>query len=229
MQRTGKHGGSGGKCLRRIWNITKSIGDAGVRYLKSSGLWAIYLAHFAMNWSNYVIMNWLPTYLTQQLEVDVEGISYVALPYLANSVLNIVAGHYADSLVNRRTWSLLSVRRLMTSIGLFGPAVALLCFCAVSSFPLALFFVSCSMGFCAFNSAGHLANHADVAPQHAGITFAISNTLATIPGIICGPLTAELVSQSGNRWFPVFVLASFINATGAIIYLVHAQARQLIS
>lgn len=38
-------------------------------------------------------------------------------------------------------------------------------------------FVSISMGLCACNSAGHLSNHADVAPNHAGITFAVSNTL----------------------------------------------------
>lgn len=33
------------------------------------------------------------------------------------------------------------------------------------------------MGLCACNSAGHLSNHAEVAPNHAGITFSISNTL----------------------------------------------------
>lgn len=36
------------------------------------------------------------------------------------------------------------------------------------------------MGLCACNSAGHLANHADIAPNHAGITFAISNTIVRV-------------------------------------------------
>lgn len=35
------------------------------------------------------------------------------------------------------------------------------------------------MGMCACNSAGHLSNHADIAPNHAGVTFAISNTLVS--------------------------------------------------
>lgn len=35
------------------------------------------------------------------------------------------------------------------------------------------------MGLSASNSAGHLAAHAEVAPNHAGITFAISNTLVS--------------------------------------------------
>lgn len=41
-------------------------------------------------------------------------------------------------------------------------------------------FISISMGLCACNSAGHLSNHADIAPNHAGITFAVSNTIVII-------------------------------------------------
>ena len=40
-------------------------------------------------------------------------------------------------------------------------------------------FVSVSMGLSACNSSGHLSNHADIAPHHAGITFAVSNTLVS--------------------------------------------------
>jgi sugar phosphate permease len=114
----------------------------------------------------------------------------------------------------------------MTVIGLIGPAICLLLFCAMKSLLFAVVFVSLSMALCAFNSAGHLSNHADVAPNHAGITFAVSNTLATIPGILCGPLTAELVTQSHGRWFPVFVLAATINFVGAIIYTSQSSASQ---
>lgn len=35
------------------------------------------------------------------------------------------------------------------------------------------------MGLCACNSAGHLSNHSEVAPNHAGITFSVSNTLVS--------------------------------------------------
>lgn len=136
-----------------------------------------------------------------------------------------VAGHLADGLIARK-WTVLSVRRLMTVIGLIGPAICLLLFCAMKSLLFAVVFVSLSMALCAFNSAGHLSNHADVAPNHAGITFAVSNTLATIPGILCGPLTAELVTQSHGRWFPVFVLAATINFVGAVVYTSQSSASQ---
>ncbi|KAG8038684.1 hypothetical protein G9C98_000239 [Cotesia typhae] len=186
-------------------------------------LWSLYIAHFAMNWSNYIIMQWLPTYLSRNLSANKESISLTALPYIVNSLVGIAAGHSADNLVQKR-WPILSVRRLMTNIGLMGPGIFMLAFCAVDNLLLAVIFISISMGLCACNSAGHLSNHAEVAPNHAGMTFAISNTIATIPGILCGPVTAELVTASSGRWMPVFVLAVAINFTGAIIYQTHSSA-----
>ncbi|KAL7294169.1 sodium-dependent phosphate transport protein 1, chloroplastic-like [Trichogramma pretiosum] len=198
-----------------------------VEFISHWPLWALYIAHFSMNWSNYIIMQWLPTYLSRNLSANKESISLTAIPYIVNSLVGIMAGHSADNLIQKR-WSILSVRRLMTNIGLIGPGAFLLAFCAVDNLLLAVIFVSISMGLCACNSSGHLSNHADVAPNHAGITFAVSNTIATIPGILSGPITAELVTTSGGRWLPVFVLAAAINFTGAIIYQTHSSAQPVL-
>ncbi|KAK7492895.1 hypothetical protein BaRGS_00015842 [Batillaria attramentaria] len=191
-------------------------------------LWSVYIAHFSMNWSNYIIMQWLPTYMTRSLGASHNSIMFTAVPYLMNSLVGVVAGHFADSLISHNKWTVLSVRRLMTSVGLLGPGLFILFFSAVNNLPLAVFFVSLSLGLSACNSSGHLSNHAEVAPNHAGITFAISNTLATIPGITCGPLTAELVTQSHGRWLPVFVIAAGVNFVGAIIYLSQSAASQVL-
>lgn len=190
-------------------------------------LWSMYIAHFSMNWSTYIIMQWLPTYLTRSLGAGNHDIMFTAVPYILNSIAGVAAGHFADSLISKN-WTVLSVRRLMTCVGLLGPGLFLLFFSAVYNLPLAIIFITISMALSACNSSGHLSNHAEVAPNHAGITFAISNTLATIPGITCGPLTAELVTQSHGRWFPVFILAAAVNFVGAIIYLSQSAASQVI-
>lgn len=125
-------------------------------------LWALYIAHFAMNWSNYIIMQWLPTYLARNLSVNKESISFTAFPYIVNSLVGIgmyyltsnkkmaknwklnistVAGHSADNLIQKR-WPVLSVRRLMTNIGLIGPGAFLLAFCAVDNLLAAVMLVS---------------------------------------------------------------------------------------
>uniref|UniRef100_A0A0B7AYF6 Major facilitator superfamily (MFS) profile domain-containing protein n=1 Tax=Arion vulgaris TaxID=1028688 RepID=A0A0B7AYF6_9EUPU len=190
-------------------------------------LWSIYIAHFSMNWSNYIVMQWLPTYLSSTLGANQSHMMSTAVPYIMNSLVSVVAAHFADALIAHK-WTVLSVRRLMTSIGLLGPGLFILFFSAVYNLPLAVFFVSISLGLSACNSSGHLSNHAEVAPNHAGITFAISNTLATIPGVLCGPLTAELVTQSHGRWLPVFVIAAGVNFVGAVIYLSQSAASQVL-
>ncbi|PAA58323.1 hypothetical protein BOX15_Mlig007974g1, partial [Macrostomum lignano] len=190
-------------------------------------LWAIYIAHFTMNWSNYIIMNWLPTYLSKTLGADKNQIMFTAVPYILNSFVGIGAGYFSDALIRER-WTALSVRRLMTFVGLVGPGVLILLFAGSSSIALAVLFISLSMGLSACNSSGHLANHAEVAPGHAGITFAVSNALATIPGVLCGPLTAELVTKSGGRWFPVYILAGLMNLVGAVVYVSQSSATQLL-
>ncbi|CAF1105709.1 unnamed protein product [Rotaria sordida] len=189
---------------------TPKVGNKNYRWIEFIShwpLWAIYIAHFSMNWSSYIVMVWLPSYLTKTFDADPTNLSFTAFPYVMNCLLGVAAGHFADFLIQNR-WTLLSVRRLMTAVGLLGPGLFMLLFISVDSLFLAFVFISISMGLSACNSAGHLSNHADIAPNHAGITFAISNTLATIPGILAGPVTAELVVASHNRWFPVFILAS---------------------
>jgi len=47
------------------------------------------------------------------------------------------AGHFADKLVSKG-WNLLKVRRLMTNIGLIGPAFFLVAFCAVNNLAAAV-------------------------------------------------------------------------------------------
>jgi len=52
-------------------------------------LWSIYVAHFCMNWSNYIIMQWLPTYMARNLGANTNDIMFTAIPYLLNSVIGV--------------------------------------------------------------------------------------------------------------------------------------------
>ncbi|KAJ8040428.1 putative anion transporter 4, chloroplastic [Holothuria leucospilota] len=196
-------------------------------YISHRPLWAIYFAHFCMNTSNYIISTWLPTYLQKTLGANPHDISFTALPFIANSIVGVVAGHRADYLIAKGSWTVLSVRRLMTGIGLLGPAVFVLLFGSVSSVAVAISYISISLGLCACNSAGHLSNHGDVAPHHSGITFAVSNTLATLPGLTAGPVTAAAVDYFGT-WTPVFLAVSLVNVAGAVVYITESSASQVL-
>uniref|UniRef100_A0A914WLV3 Uncharacterized protein n=1 Tax=Plectus sambesii TaxID=2011161 RepID=A0A914WLV3_9BILA len=181
-----------------------------------------------MNWTAYVIMHWLPTYLHVYLQANPSDLSFAALPYILNSVFSIGVGHIVDNLVNRRKMTLRRARKWSTVLGLILPAIFLFFFSAVTHLYSAIILISLSMGALAFNSAGHLSNHADVSPKFAGITFAISNTIATLPGLTVGPLTAKLVIDSSGRWWPTYVLAGALNFLGAVVYANFATTKQIL-
>ncbi|VDN96461.1 unnamed protein product [Rodentolepis nana] len=195
-----------------------------VDFLTHRSLWAIYAAHFSMNWSNYIVMQWLPTYLVRSLGATNFELTLTAVPYILNSVFGISAGHLADNLVRRR-WSVLRVRQLMTSLGLIGPGFLLLMFSASTRIYLAVLLISISMGLSACNAAGHLASHSEVAPNHAGITFAVSNTLVSIP-LFCILVLIVLIYHPlafSNPFFTKASVSSFVslvtNSNSTSLYL----------
>ena len=69
-----------------------------IEFLYHWPLWAIYVAQFSMNWSNYIIMQWLPTYMSRTLGANKESISLTAMPYVVNSFVGV--GEYGDDVLH---------------------------------------------------------------------------------------------------------------------------------
>lgn len=118
-------------------NNNRSIINNCFDYFKYKQLLCIYVAHFSMNLTMYLITNWLPTYLIKIFNINDNTLSLTALPYIFNSLFGILNGHFADSLIKNK-WSILNVRRLMTSIGLLGPAFCLFIFIFTDNLLLAI-------------------------------------------------------------------------------------------
>lgn len=55
-------------------------------------------------------------------------------------------------------------------------------------------FLNCVIDFVVFS-----VNHLDVAPQHASVLMGISNTFATIPGIVSPIITGYIVTTPVSR------------------------------
>ena len=55
----------------------------------------------------------------------------------SHTIMILAAGHVADALI-ANNWTVLSVRRLMTTIGLIGPGIFMVFFSSVNNIVLAL-------------------------------------------------------------------------------------------
>ncbi len=194
--------------------------------LSKTAVWAIIINHFCSNWGFYVILTWLPTYFTQALGVDLRQVGlYAILPWLVMFVMANVAGWIADSLLQRGL-SVTFVRKLMQSIGFFGPALFLFLIGGVTSAFQAVSYMCCVLGLGAFALSGFAVNHLDIGPRYAGILLGLSNTAGTIPGIIGVTLTGYILDATGS-WSLVFSIASGLYVFGAVVWLLFATGEQV--
>lgn len=79
-----------------------------------------------------------------------------------------------------------------------------------------------------FAFSGFYVNHLDIAPPFAGILIGITNTVATLPGIISPLLTGVIVQHQSHasEWRIVFYLGGLIYFTGAIFYCIFSSGNK---
>nr|XP_026247141.1 sialin isoform X4 [Urocitellus parryii] len=203
--------------------------------LKSLPLWAIVVAHFSYNWTFYTLLTLLPTYMKEILRFNVQENGFLsALPYFGCWLCMILSGQAADNLRAKWNVSTICVRRIFTLIGMIGPAVFLVAAGFIGcDYSLAVAFLTISTTLGGFCSSGFSINHLDIAPssrrtQHlcwyAGILLGITNTFATIPGMV-GPVIAKSLTPDNTvrEWQIVFCIAAAINVFGAIFFVLLAK------
>jgi len=172
-------------------------------------VWAIVAVHFAGNWALYVLLSWLPSYFHDAIGLSIANAGlYAAAPSLVSFVSFNVVAYVADRALARGSGRL-AVRRAQVLIGAAGAGVLLLSLRQVHSADLALAMLCAASGFMAFVSSGFSANVLDVAPRHAALLMAMSNTIATLPGLIGVAATGWLVQVTGT-YDAAFVLTAVI-------------------
>jgi MFS family permease len=217
--------------LEHIRAHSTPAGDPGTAppiaaFLKVPAVWAIIVAHFCNNWSLYVLLTWLPTFVNKGLGVDFASVGvFTMFPHIAYFIFLNVAGTVADTLI-RRGMEVGRVRKLMQTIGFGGVALALLIVGHVHSAPMAIVIMTLGNGIFAFTAGGFFVNHMDIAPRSAGTLMGITNTAATIPGII-GVYVSGLILDATGSWAIVFDVAAGVALFGLAFYLVFASGKKV--
>ncbi|NOX52466.1 MAG: ACS family MFS transporter [Gammaproteobacteria bacterium] len=194
-------------------------------FFKSKAVWAIIVAHFCNNWSLYVLLSWLPSFVTKGLGVDFANSGWVSMiPHLVSFVFFNVAGHVADRWV-KQGMPVVKVRKICQTIGFGGISAALFVVGEVSTAWLAITIMCVGNALGAFATGGFAVNHMDIAPNHAGKLMGITNTFGTIPGIIGVAVSGYILEATGS-WALVFQVAGAVTVFGLIFYLIFAQGEK---
>jgi len=194
-------------------------------FLKSKAIWAIIVAHFCNNWSLYLLLSWLPTYINKGLGVDYASVGlFTMVPFLVSFLFYNLAGSLADRMI-RGGMPVGKVRKIMQTISAGSMTLTLLVVGYSTNVWMAIAIMSVGNALGSFAIGGFVVNHMDVAPRHAGTVMGITNTFATIPGII-GVYAAGTILELTNSWLLVFQIAAGVTFFGLLFYLAFASSER---
>lgn len=209
---------------------TTQVDDAAVPvpwwiFLRSRAVWAIVVAHFCNNWTLYIQISWLPTFVSEGLGVPFASVGWMTMiPHVTSLLGLLVAGQMADRMLAAGL-DVARVRKTMQVIGCSGSAISLLVVGEVESAGLAIAVMSVGTGLGAFVTGGFAVNHMDIAPRHAGTLMGITNTAGTIPGVV-GVYASGLILQATDSWAVVFQVAAAITVVGLVTFLAFGRGER---
>ena len=189
---------------------------------REPAVWAIVLAHFCSNFGFNILLLWLPTYLHHAFGVTVARVGiYSLVPWVASFAVVNTGGWIADTLRIRGV-SVGLTRKLMQSIAFGIGALPLLALPWAASPAVAVALIALSASANGLGLSAYGVNHLDIGPEYAGVLMGISNTFATIPGIV-GVAVAGFIVQATNSFSAVFILIAAVYTLGLCGYATWAS------
>jgi ACS family sodium-dependent inorganic phosphate cotransporter len=226
------HVGDEERALLADAGTSASEGDGGAQgvslgaLLRHRAVWAIFAAHFGTTWTLYVLLSWLPSYFRDLQHLGLGNAGLVsAAPWVAMFVVTHAAATVTDRLLARGA-PLARTRKVLQAIAFVGSAALLLATRDVHTPGPALALLCGSAGALGCAWSGYAPNFLDVSPRHSAVLVAVSNTIATIPGIVGVAATGWLVEVTGGYAAP-FVLTAAVSAAAALAYVLAFSARSL--
>ncbi|XP_076086078.1 sialin-like isoform X2 [Mytilus galloprovincialis] len=193
-----------------------------IEFAKSPALLACITAHMCNNWTNYTLLTSLPDFMKSVMKFNIQSNGLLtALPYLCQAVSGLAAGQITDLIRSRKILSTTATRRSTGAIAFTGAAVFLVAtgFMSCNHRDMAVVFLSLAVMFTGLNRAAFIVNHNDFAPKYAGVLFGITNTFATIPGMIA-PLVAGALTphDTSEEWRNVFYVCAAFCLLGTLVF-----------
>lgn len=183
--------------------------------------------HFCNNWGHYAILAWLPSYYSQNLDLDLQHAAFMSLlPPIASICTSSIAAPLADRLIAKGGWKPTQVRKMMQCVGFLGPSI-FLALAAYAPLPPAAIAacITIGLGLTSASVAGLYSNHQDMSSKYASVLLGITNTIGALPGVFGVAFAGHILSQNPHDWnSAIFLPTIFFYVTGAIVYTTFGDA-----
>lgn len=195
-------------------------------FFRSPAVWAMIYTHFCGSWGHYTCLSWLPTYFSEQLDLNLTEAAWVSvLPPLASVLVTGVASQFADNLISNGVETT-KVRKICQTIAFLSPAACM----TISSLDLGLphwgivGILTGGLALSSFALSGLYCTHQDISPEYASILLGITNTVGAVPGIVGVALTGYLFDSTHSWSLSLFAPSIFFYVTGSIAWLLFASS-----
>ncbi|KAI9125878.1 hypothetical protein K1719_003296 [Acacia pycnantha] len=196
-------------------------------FFRSSAVRAMIYVHFCGSWGHFTCLSWLPTYFSEELNLNLTEAAWVSiLPPLASVFVTNAAAQLADNLISRGVETT-RVRKICQSIAFLSPAICM----TLSSVDLGLppwevvGILSGGLALSSFALSGLYCTHQDMSPEYASILLGITNTVGAVPGIVGVALTGYLLDLTHSWSISLFAPSIFFYLTGTLIWLAFASSK----
>src|SRR3954468_8225064 len=199
-----------------------SAGHADVpwrRFLESPTVWLLWLQYFCFSYGWYFYITWLPTYLKEARQLELEkGALLAGLPLFFGGVGSMFSGWLAAWLI-RRQCDVTRTRRRFAYVGYFGAAGMLLLSPYIADPVLAMF----AMGLASFALdlalPGCWSTCMDVGGRCAGTLSGSMNMAGNIAGGVAPVAVAYILRSTGHNWLITFWTSALIYVLGAVCWI----------
>ena len=171
----------------------------------------------------------LPTFMKEVLKFDIKSNGlFSSLPYIVAYLVVVLSSLTSDKIIESNKISRTNVRKIFNGIGLFVPTLLMIALsfvtCANPYVGVALLVIGIG-AFGAQSGAGSQVNVNEIGGKFSGVLYGISNTFATIPGIVAPYIVSVITTnQTQEEWRIVFYLSSVIFFCGGVFYTIFASS-----
>ncbi|OIT29451.1 PREDICTED: probable anion transporter 6, chloroplastic [Nicotiana attenuata] len=196
-------------------------------FFRSKAVWAMIYAHFCGSWGHYTCLSWLPTYFSEELNLNLTEAAWVSVfPPLASIFVTGIASQFADSLISKGVDTSV-VRKICQTIAFLSPATCMI----LSSLDFGLppwevvTILTGGLALSSFALSGLYCTHQDISPEYASILLGITNTVGAVPGIVGVALTGFLLDSTHSWSISLFAPSIFFYLTGTVVWLAFASSK----
>eukprot|EP00009_Paramoeba_aestuarina_P018546 CAMPEP_0201532556 /NCGR_PEP_ID=MMETSP0161_2-20130828/50721_1 /ASSEMBLY_ACC=CAM_ASM_000251 /TAXON_ID=180227 /ORGANISM="Neoparamoeba aestuarina, Strain SoJaBio B1-5/56/2" /LENGTH=224 /DNA_ID=CAMNT_0047936051 /DNA_START=86 /DNA_END=760 /DNA_ORIENTATION=- len=188
----------------------------------SRGVRAIIILQMGCNYGWHMLFMWTPKFMEEKIGLDLKSDPiYAVLPFFSATIFHLIAGRLSDFLVAKGV-RVVTARKILASVGTLVPAFALVNLSSAEDGLSASIWLTGAIGMATFAHVAFQVNMIDLLPNKPDQIICVSNTAATLPGIIANMLSGFILQSTGS-WDMVFGVAAFCAVCGNIAFVFMAD------